>query len=58
MLFTTLLVVRSQKNKYCRVKSVKENDENFENSSKCWICDNIYIKGDASKQARIRQIQS
>ena len=24
----------------------KENNEDFENSSKCWICDNDYIDGD------------
>ena len=24
----------------------KEDDEDFENSTKCWICDNDYIDGD------------
>ena len=23
-----------------------ENDEDFENSTKCWICENIYVDGD------------
>ena len=21
----------------------KEDDEDFENSNKCWICDNVYV---------------
>ena len=25
---------------------IKEGNEDFENSSKCWICDNNYIDGD------------
>ena len=25
---------------------IKENDEDFENSAKCWICDNAYVGGD------------
>ena len=24
----------------------KEDDKEFENSSKCWICDNVYTEGD------------
>ena len=24
----------------------KEDHNGFENSSKCWICDNFYVKGD------------
>ena len=24
----------------------KNNDEDFKNSSKCWICDNAYVEGD------------
>ena len=24
----------------------KENNENFENFTKCWICDNVYSEGD------------
>ena len=24
----------------------KEDDEDFENSTKCWICDNAYVDGD------------
>ena len=24
----------------------KEDNENFQNSSKCWICDNSYVDGD------------
>ena len=24
----------------------RRNDEDFENSSKCWICDNAYVDGD------------
>ena len=24
----------------------KEDDEHFENSAKCWICDNTYVDGD------------
>ena len=24
----------------------KEDNEDFENSAKCWICDNVYIDGD------------
>ena len=24
----------------------KEDDENFKNSTKCWICDNTYVDGD------------
>ena len=24
----------------------KEDDEDFENSHKCWICDNVYVNGD------------
>ena len=24
----------------------KEGDEGFENSTKCWICDNVYVGGD------------
>ena len=34
MLLTILLLARSRK-----------DDENFENSTKCWICDNDYIDG-------------
>ena len=26
--------------------TIKENNENFENSTKCWICDNDYIDND------------
>ena len=25
----------------------KEDDEDFENSTKCWICDNVYFEDDA-----------
>ena len=24
----------------------KKNDANFENSTKCWICDNVYVDSD------------
>ena len=24
----------------------KKDEENFENSTKCWICDNVYDDGD------------
>ena len=24
----------------------KEDDKDFENSTKCWICDNVYVDGD------------
>ena len=24
----------------------KQNDENFETFTKCWICDNSFVKGD------------
>ena len=24
----------------------KEDDEDFGNSNKCWICDNVYVDGD------------
>ena len=27
----------------------KKDDENFENSSKSWICDNFYVKGDVKR---------
>ena len=25
---------------------IKEDNENFEGSTKCWICDNIFVEGD------------
>ena len=25
---------------------IKENDENFEGCTKCWICDNTFLEGD------------
>ena len=33
----------------------KEVDDNFENSAKCWICDNVYLDGyiKLRKQCRI-----
>ena len=27
----------------------KKDDEDFENSSKSWICDNFYVKGDVKR---------
>ena len=24
----------------------KKDNENFKNSTKCWICDNVYVEGD------------
>ena len=24
----------------------KKDDEDFKNSTKCWICDNVYVDGD------------
>ena len=24
----------------------KEGHEDFENSNKCWVCDNVYVNGD------------
>ena len=24
----------------------KEDNEEFENSTKCWMCDNVYVDGD------------
>ena len=45
-----------KENKYCsevmkkhfnkELVMTKEDDEDFENSTKCWICDNVYIHGD------------
>ena len=36
------------KKKYFNKKLVitKEVDEDFEDSTKCWICDNVYADGD------------
>ena len=28
---------------------IRKDDEDFENSSKCWICDNSYVGGDVKK---------
>ena len=25
---------------------IKKDDENVENSTKCWICDNTFVEGD------------
>ena len=45
-----------KENKYCsdvmkkhfnkELMMTKRDDEDFENSIKCWICDNIYLDGD------------
>ena len=45
-----------EESKYCsdvmkniltkKLVTIKENNENFENSTKCWICDNDYINND------------
>ena len=32
----------------------KEDDENFESSTKCWICDNIFVEDDV-KEKRPKQ---
>ena len=32
----------------------KEDDENFESSTKFWICDNIFVEGDV-KEKRSKQ---
>ena len=32
----------------------KEDDENFESFTKCWICDNIFVEGDV-KEKRPKQ---
>ena len=29
----------------------KEDDEDIENSTKCWIYDNVYVEGDLSKRS-------
>ena len=38
--------------KYLNKKVVitKEDDEDFENSIKCWICDNAYVDDDDVKE--------
>ena len=28
----------------------KEDNENFESSTKCWICDNTFVKGDVNAE--------
>ena len=28
----------------------KKGDENFENSTKCWICNNLYVDGDVKRR--------
>ena len=54
-LFTVLLIVWSKKVNIARCNEkksnkklamTKEDDEFFENSTKCWICDNAYDDGD------------
>ena len=29
-----------------KLELIKKDDEYFNNSAKCWICDNVYVKND------------
>ena len=31
---------------------IKEDSEDFENALKCWVCDNVYVEGDAKVRNR------
>ena len=55
MLFTVLSIVFSNKINFVLILwkkinrellIIKEDDEHFENCTKCWICDHAYIEGD------------
>ena len=53
MLFTILISSMIEENKYCcdamkkhfnkKLVMIKEDIEDFKNSTKCWICDNDWI---------------
>ena len=35
-----------EKNSNKKLLMTKKDDENIKNSTKCWTCDNVYVKND------------
>ena len=35
----------------------KKDNDNFENSTKCWVCDNVYVDGDIKVAIPVENIK-